>query len=320
HIKNAPKKIKKYFTKQMKNIKQTRTLLPINLRGKNKNNIDEIKHAEISLHSVLEGSNRNQVGLERNEYRIRVIERPELPPLMAAINIPNEIEKKFYSLLRSNKVDERDIDLIKEIISEMKKTKSSDDIVIKIYDFCELFSDKEYVTNKFIVSYLEEPMEIAKDTQCTNLESIPPLPSQATITIPEPIDVADELYKELTKTISEMSRLKDVPDELFIHFKDNILKLKGNETPEVLIKKLNSLFEYAFDILSQTMPGRIESNFGDYIKIDPEIVKPVHIFDDIKMKPKSLRERLLNAIEWKLFFFIKKTKEVYLEMKKFFRF
>ncbi|HGN1246983.1 MULTISPECIES: hypothetical protein [Providencia] len=320
HIKNAPKKIKKYVTKQIKNIKQTRTLSPINLRGKNKNNIDEIKYAEAPLHGVLKGSNLPQVGLERNEYRIRVIEKPEWPPLMEAIAIPNEMEKSFYSLLKNNKVDERDVDLIKEIISEMKKTKSSDDIVIKLYDFYELFLDKEYVTNKFIVNYLEEPMGIAKDTQCTNLESFPPLPSQATITTPEPIDVADELYKELTKTISKMSRLKDVPDELFIHFKDNILKLKENEKPEIFIKKLNSLFEYGFDILSQATLGRIESNLADYIKIDTEIVKPIHIFDDIKMKPKSLRERLLNAIEWKLFFFIKKAKEVYLEMKKFFRF
>ncbi|MEX9840149.1 hypothetical protein AB7X06_03225 [Providencia rettgeri] len=317
HIKNAPKKIKKYVTKQIKNIKQTRTLSPINLRGKNKNNIDEIKYAEAPLHGVLKGSNLPQVGLERNEYRIRVIEKPEWPPLMEAIAIPYEMEKSFYSLLKNNKVDERDVDLIKEIISEMK---SSDDIVIKLYDFYELFLGKEYVTNKFIVNYLEEPMGIAKDTQRTNLESFPPLPSQATITIPEPMDVADKLYRELTETISEMSRLKDVPDELFIHFKDNILKLKGNETPEVFIKKLNALFKYAFDILSQTTLDRIKSNLGDCIKIETEMVNPVHIYDDAKIKPKSLRERLLNAIEWKLFFFIKKTREVYLEIKKFFRF
>ncbi|MEX9973505.1 hypothetical protein AB7W84_08175 [Providencia rettgeri] len=78
-------------------------------------------------------------------------------------------KKSFYSLLKNNKVDERDVDLIKEIISEMKKMKSSDDIVIKLYDFYELFLGKEYVTNKFIVNYLEEPMGIAKDTQRTNL-------------------------------------------------------------------------------------------------------------------------------------------------------
>lgn len=315
HIKNAPKKIKKYVTKQIKNIKQTRTLSPINLRGKNKNNIDDIKHADIPLHNVFKDSNRIEAGLERNEYRIRVIEKPECPLLMAAIFNPNEIEKSFYSLLKNNKVDERDVDLIKEIINGMKKTKSSDDIVIKIYDFYELLLDKEYVTNKFIISYLEKPMEIAKDTQRSNLESFPPLPPQETITIPEPIDVADKLYEELAKTISKMSRLKNVPDELFIHFKNNILKLKENEKPDVFIEKLNALFEYAFDILSQTTLDRIKSNLGDCIKIETEMVNPVHIYDDAKIKPKSLRERLLNAIEWKLFFFIKKTREVYLEIK-----
>ncbi|MBQ0270291.1 hypothetical protein [Providencia huaxiensis] len=320
HIKNTPKKINKYVTKQIKNIKQTPKLSSINLRGKSKNNIDDIKSAEVPLHDVLKGSNRIQVGLERKEYRIRVIERPEWPPLMEAITIPNEIEKKFYSLLINNKVDEIDVDLIKKTIIEMKKTKSSDDIVIKIYDFYELFLDKEYITNKFIVSYLEEPMEIAKDTQNTNLEYFPSLPPQAAIIIPEPIDVADKSYNELTKTISKMSRLKDIPDELFIKFKDNVLKLKENEEPEVFVNKLNVLFQCAFDILSQTTLDRIESNLGDCIKIDTEIVKPVHIYDDAKIKPKSLRERLLKAIEWKLFFFIKKIKEVYLEMKKFFCF
>nr|WP_282550884.1 MULTISPECIES: hypothetical protein [Providencia] len=314
-IKSAPKKIKKYVTKQIKNIKQTPKSSPINLRGKN--NIDDIKHADIPLHNVFKDSNRIEAGLERNEYRIRVIEKPEWPPLMEAIAIPYEMEESFYSLLKNNKVDERDVDLIKEIISKMK---SSDDIVIKLYDFYELFLDKEYVTNKFIISYLEEPMEIAKDTQRSNLESFLPLPPQETITIPEPIDVADKLYEELAKTISKMSRLKNVPDELFIHFKNNILKLKENEKPDVFIEKLNALFEYAFDILSQTTLDRIKSNLGDCIKIETEMVNPVHIYDDAKIKPKSLRERLLNAIEWKLFFFIKKTREVYLEIKKFFRF
>ena len=90
-IKSAPKKIKKYVTKQIKNIKQTPKSSPINLRGKN--NIDDIKYAEAPLHGILKGSNLPQVGLERNEYRIRVIDRPEWPPLMKAIFIPNEIEK-----------------------------------------------------------------------------------------------------------------------------------------------------------------------------------------------------------------------------------
>nr|ELR5133498.1 hypothetical protein [Providencia rettgeri] len=319
HIKSAPKKVKKYVTKQIKNIKQTPTLSPINLREKNKNNIDDIKYAEPPLHGVLKGNNLTQVGLERNEYRIIVIKRTEWPPLMEAITIPNEIEENFYSLLKNNKVDNKSIDLIKETIREMKKTKSSDDVVIKIYDFYELFIDKEYVTNEFIVSYLKEPMEIAKNTECIDLKPLPPLPKE-TIKIPEPIDVANQLYNKLTETISKMSRIKDVPDKLFIHFRENVLSLKREEKPEVFIKKLNELYEYAFEILPQATLNRIESNLGDYIKIKTAIVKPVRIFDDLKKKPKSLRERLLNTIECKLFFLIKKIKKAYLEVKKIFCF
>lgn len=324
-LKDAPKKIKKCFAKQIKKIKQNTKLSHLNLRRNNKNKIDDLKNTETQLQGVLKDSNRDQVGFENNEYEVKISKQPEWQQLTKALTTPGEVEKSLYSSLKKNGVREGDIDLIKKSINKMKETNSSDDIVVKIYDFLELFSNQGSLTNKFIIDYLDKPMEIDRSTQDTNLNSLSSQPEKTKETS-DSIDVSDRLYNELIKNVFEISREKNITDELFSCFGQKLSNWKKNEQPEVFKIKVNELFNIASEIVSKKALDEIKLKLKDDIEIKNETVKPISIFDDTipEPKPKTSMEKWLNTIEWKLFFFLEKIEKAYSgvkkEMKKIFSF
>ncbi|MGJ3355489.1 hypothetical protein [Providencia sp. Je.9.19] len=326
------RKIKKNFTKKIKKIKQTpKILLPI-LRGNNKTKANDIKQVDIPRQCILKDNSNIQLRPEGNTYKIELINRPVLPLLIEAFSSPNEIENSFYRFLKQNEVDSKDIYSIKKIVAQMKGVKSSDDVVIKLYDLCEILSDKnkKYVTNKFIISYLEEPARIEESKQSTNLSYLSPLPAKTLTIEPQPIDVADKLYSKLTEMIFSMSRQHDILGELLADFQAKIDSLKQNETAETFTLKLKELCKKAYSTQSDFVFEKIKISFSQYIDVESELIKfntISNVIDDtitgtvpnnIKTKLKGIMKRLFNTIEWQIFYAVKKIREIYSDMKKSF--
>ena len=328
--KNLIKKLKKSVTKQIKKIEQpSKTSFP-KLSENSKNKTSDIKQVDAPREYILKRNSSIPLGLEENEYKIKLINRPILPELIEALIDPNKIEDTFHQYLTQNKVNREDIDSIEKIVTQMKDAESSDDVVVKLYDLCTILSDenKKHVTNKFIISYLEEQTRIEEGEQDTKLGNLPSFPVKAIE--PEPIDVAGKLYSELTKMIFSMGRQSDISDELLADFQAKINSLKQNESAETftlmlkeldtkasffltdsMFKEIKAIFDLHTDMKSELIKSNTQSNV-----IDDTIIGTVP--DDIKTRRKGRMKRLFNAIEWQIFYAVKKIKEIYSDMKKLF--